>query len=54
MLRFLCRLTASMWAAWLAWRFVGELTRGDPQCLKFRLALPASIKIGKVTVTRDA
>lgn len=54
MLRFFCRATSAAWAAWLAWRFVGELTRGDPLCLKFRFAVPATIRIGKVTVTRDA
>lgn len=53
MLRFLCRFTASVWAAWLAWRFFGELTKGDPWCVKLRVPTPASIRIGKVTITRE-
>jgi hypothetical protein len=52
MLRFLCRVTAAAWAAWLAWRFFGELTRGDPWCWRIRIPTPYTARIGKFTITR--
>ncbi len=51
-LRFLCRLACTAWATRLAWRFFGELTRGDHGCWRIRIPTPYTVKIGKFTISR--
>ncbi len=57
MLRFLCRLTATVWAAWLGWHFFGALLReaderGDSPRIVFTMPRPITVRLGKFTITR--